>query len=170
MFRTILQKVLIHWRFSRRKSKIRRSPWSRARAVIRDKPRNGEIMAPIAVARPAGANSRPQPKWKNRCVDDIKTLTLLGREALSRTLQRGGGRGQLYRDSQVWKMVFQCRGTDTMCDEQEAKAYGCTCALRVVYTATVKQVDGVVRIVVAGCAHRNGGSLHSSTDGSPQKR
>ena len=147
------------------------APLNSAGNLIRDKPRNGETMAPIAVERPAGATSRPQPKIKNRSVDDVKTLTALGRAALARESGGSGGSktlqrrtSQLYRDSQVWKMAFQCRGTDTMCDEQEAKANGCTCALRVVYSATVQQVaDGVVRIVVTGCAHRDGGSLHSST-------
>ena len=66
-------------------------------------------------------------------------------------------------DWQVWKLLFQCSGTE-MCDTRTDACHGCTCCVRVVFSATIQQVaTGTVQIVVTGCAPSGSGSLHSLT-------
>ena len=93
---------------------LRGAPLKAVGNKICDKPRAGERMAAIVVARPAGAPTRPGAKKQNRSTNDKKTLTKFGQEALLRR-HRGSKqhRAPLYSGSQV--LVCPCPRPPASC-------------------------------------------------------
>ena len=103
--------------------------------------------AHIEVLPPRDLPFVPSKTQKMRRVNDRKTLTALGIAALARAR---GSKGLLGASTVVWKIEMRCRGT-FLCDKPLHPADGCYCNLRVVYSATIQQVnDGTVQISVTG--------------------
>ena len=103
--------------------------------------------AHIEVLPPRDLPFVPSKTQKMRRVNDHKTLTALGIAALARAR---GSKGLLGASTVVWKIEMRCRGT-FLCDKPLHPADGCYCNLRVVYSATIRQVnDGTVQISVTG--------------------
>ena len=115
----------------------------------------------ITVVPPIGITARPHAKQKARRPHDRKRLTLLGREALQRSSPTRT-KGEAWKGTVVWKLEYQCRGTP-LCDPATKPAHrGCRCDVRLVYSATVEQVDKeLVRVEVTGVGGAGAISLHS---------
>ena len=115
----------------------------------------------ITVVPPIGITARPHAKQKARRPHDRKRLTLLGREALQRSSPTRT-KGEAWKGTVVWKLEYQCRGT-SLCDPASKPAHrGCRCDVRLVYSATVEQVDKeLVRVEVTGVGGAGAISLHS---------
>ena len=115
--------------------------------------------AHITCSRAPGTVARLGAKTRGKChLDDIIQLNALGTAALQRT-KRTGRKGELYRDSVVWRIEDCCQGT-AACDPHP---HGC--AARIVYSATIAQVHaGQASIQVFGACMKEGAlSLHSSS-------
>ena len=117
----------------------------------------------ITVAPPLGISAPPHAKRKTRRPHDRKELTQLGRQALQRdkpTRKKGDG----WKDTVVWLLEYQCRGT-SLCDRaSKPNNRGCACDVRVIYSATVEQVaKQLVQIRVIGVGSAGAISLHSRT-------
>ena len=87
---------------------------------------------------------------KSRLPHDRKTLTDHGRQALQRTNRSMAAKGELWRGSKVWQLVYNCAGT-SLCDVPQVSRRGCKCDVRVVFSATIEQVsEGKILATVTG--------------------
>ena len=114
----------------------------------------------ITVLPPLNAGSaRPDPKKKIRRPNDRKELTAHGRAALSRS-KGSRGSGELCKTSVVWKLEYRCAGTH-LCDSKGLQS----CAVRLVFTATVEQVaNNLVHVEVHGHGAHTLVSSRAGTD------
>ena len=73
-------------------------------------------------------------------------------------------RGELWAESVVFKIEYGCRGTK-WCDSSARVRRGCSCDLRLVFSATIEQVSkGQVHVQFCGPRGKvRGASWHSST-------
>jgi hypothetical protein len=116
-------------------------------------------LAHIKVAPPLGTVPRLEAKRKTRRPNDQKVLNTTGLEALER-MAASNKRGELCKDSIVWRLEYRCRGTP-LCDMPARNIRrGCCCSLGVVYSASVQHVhEKIVLIRVTG----DHGVQHSAT-------
>ena len=134
------------------------APLKRLRSFVHDTDRREG--PPHIVCSPAvGTVARLGAKTRGKChLDDSIRLNALGVAALQRT-KRSGRKGELFRDSVVWRIEDCCQGT-AACDPHRQG-----CAARIVYSATIAQVhEGKALIEVFGaCMNEGALSLHSAS-------
>lgn len=129
----------------------------RLKSFVHDTDRRDKGPAHITCRPASGTVARLGAKTRGKCrLDDIIELNTLGVAALQRT-KRTGRKGELFRDSIVWRIEDCCRGT-AACDPHPQG-----CAARIVYSATIAQVHaGQASIEVFGaCMHEGALSMHS---------
>ena len=134
------------------------APLKRFHSFVHDTTRRQVPAHVICLAAP-GTATRPGAKQRGKChLDDIIKLNALGEVARQRG-KRTARKGELHKDSIVWRIEDRCRGTVT-CESYRGHA----CAVRVVYSATIAQVHaGQALIEVFGIADPAATSLHSTS-------
>ena len=129
---------------------------------------NAALLPHIHVSPPDGIPARPRGSKTRlettRRPNDQKVLNELGRAALARDKRGSAGAGHLHKNSVAWRLEYWCRGS-ALCDmPSNGVKKGCRCEVRVVYSATIQQIDDkMVRIEVYGQRRmaESGRSLHS---------
>ena len=95
--------------------------------------------------------------------NDILQLNDIGEGALLRKHRSQCKRGELWAESVVFKLEYGCTGTK-WCDSSARVRRGCSCDLRLVFSATIEQVSkGQVHVQFCGPRGKvRGASWHSS--------
>ena len=135
---------------------LRNAPLRQLKADIKDTPKRPYLV----VTPPPGVPIIPRAgRSKKRRPNDHKQLTPLGIAASGRA-KAGAGELRTTRDSILWKLVYGCAG-DAQCDCVVPPRSGCSCALRLIFTATAAQIarggdGGFVQAALVG-GHRADG-------------
>ncbi len=154
-------KFLAAWRdlraFAQWHHELCGAPLKRFHSFVHDTDRR-EGPAHLTCTAAPGTATRPGAKRRGKChLDDVLKLNALGEVALQRC-KRTVRKGELHKDSVVWRIEDRCQGTFT-CDSHRGHA----CAVRVVYSATIAQVHaGQALIEVVGVSDPDAASLHST--------
>ena len=112
----------------------------------------------IKVSPPEGSAARLHAQAATRRPNDRKSLTEHGYAALERSKNRNG---QVHKDSIAWRLEYRCRGS-MLCDMPPGgETQGCQCVVRIVYSATIRQIASKQVLIKVFGNSTEGGSLHS---------
>ena len=114
---------------------LRNAPLRQIKTDIKDTPKRPYLV----VSPPVGVPRIPRAgQSKKRLPNDHKQLTPLGIAASTR-VKAGAGELRTTRDTILWKLTYGCVG-DSQCDCVVPARAGCSCALRLIFTATAAQI------------------------------
>jgi hypothetical protein len=136
---------------------LRNAPLRLLKTDIKDNPKRSYLIVSPPLGLPVVPRAGPS---KKRRPNDHKQLTPLGIAASTRT-KAGAGELRTTRDTVIWRLVYGCAG-DAQCDPVFPRKAGCSCSLRVIFTATAAQIargdqhGGFVQAALTGRHRANG--------------